>query len=279
MSNTLSSSLITTILVLSLLHLSSFHRNLAAKHAHHSYSSGTLHHHYHHRIPSSYKTSKATTFNVSNPRLEQAYIALQAWKSVIFSDPKNFTSDWVGPSVCNYTGVFCAPLPNATEPTITVAGIDLNKGNIAGLLPIELGLLSDLALIHLNSNRFCGTIPQTLSNLSLLFELDVSNNRFVGPFPNVVLSLPSLHYLDIRYNEFEGALPPSLFSKTLDAIFVNNNMFTFSIPSNLGGSSATVLVFANNNFGGCLPPSISNFADTLEELVLINTSLVWVSAT
>ncbi|KAE9457696.1 hypothetical protein C3L33_10425, partial [Rhododendron williamsianum] len=271
MANSLSSTLLTTFLVLSLFHLSSFHNNLAAKHIHHSYSSANLHHHHHH-IPTPYKTTKATT-NVSNPRLQQAYIALQAWKRVIFYDPNNFTSDWVGESVCNYKGVFCSNLPNATEPTITVAGIDLNFANIAGILPPELGLLSDLALIHLNSNRFCGLVPQTLSNLSLLFELDLSNNRLVGPFPTVVLSLPSLQYLDLRYNEFEGPLPPELFSKSFDAIFLNNNGFTSSIPPNLGRSSATVLVFANNNFGGCLPPSISNLADTLEELVLINTNL------
>lgn len=59
----------------------------------------------------------------------------------------------------------------------------------------------------------------------------------------------------------------------LDAIFVNSNRFTSVIPQNLGSSSASVVVFANNRFGGCLPPSIANFADTLEELLLINTSI------
>lgn len=209
-----------------------------------------------------------------NPRLHQAYTALQAWKCVIYSDPNNFTSNWHGPSVCNYTGVYCAPSPDDAEVTV-VAGIDLNHGDIAGLLPDELGLLTDLALLHLNSNRFCGILPHTLSKLSLLFELDISNNRFVGPFPTVVLSLPSLYYLDIRYNEFEGPLPSQLFGKALDAIFVNNNRFSSSIPPTAlsGNGSASVLVFANNKLGGCLPPSIANFASTLEELLLINTSL------
>ncbi|KAA8526356.1 hypothetical protein F0562_008441 [Nyssa sinensis] len=228
---------------------------MAAKH---SYSSSHHHRRRHHS-------------SISNPRLQQAYIALQAWKHVIYSDPNNFTSNWVGPSVCNYTGVYCTAFPHTQIQT--VAGIDLNFADIAGFLPDELGLLSDLALLHLNSNRFCGILPQTLANLTLLFELDLSNNRFVGPFPSVVLSLPTLHYLDIRYNEFEGALPSELFSKKIDAIFVNNNHFTSMIPSNLGISSASVVVFANNKFGGCLPPSIANSASTLEELLMINTSL------
>ncbi|GFP86407.1 pollen-specific leucine-rich repeat extensin-like protein 3 [Phtheirospermum japonicum] len=205
-------------------------------------------------------------------RLKEAHAALQAWKLVIYSDPLNFTANWHGPNVCNYSGIYCAPHPNDTS-VLVVAGIDLNHCDIAGYLPDELGLLSDLALLHLNSNRFCGILPKTLTNLSLLFELDLSNNRFVGPFPSVILSLPSLRYVDLRFNEFEGVLPPQLFSKPLDAIFVNNNRFSSVIPQNLGSSTASVVVFANNRFNGCLSPSIAKFANTLEELLLTNTSI------
>ncbi|PRQ46610.1 putative leucine-rich repeat-containing, plant-type, leucine-rich repeat domain, L [Rosa chinensis] len=112
-----------------------------------------------------------------NKRLRNAYIALQAWKEAILSDPFNLTGDWVGSNVCSYTGVFCAPAPDNSSIR-TVAGIDLNHGDIAGYLPEELGLLTDLALFHINSNRFCGTVPHKFRNLKLLFELDISNNRF-----------------------------------------------------------------------------------------------------
>ncbi|XP_061355570.1 leucine-rich repeat extensin-like protein 4 [Gastrolobium bilobum] len=258
-------SFTTFVLFLLFLHLSCFFNNLNAKHIM-ANTHNRQHQHKHHN------RNHNTQNPPLNPRLHRAFLGLQAWKRVIYSDPNNFTTNWVGPSVCNYTGVYCAP--SLDDPKVTVvAGIDLNFGDIAGFLPNELGLLSDLALIHLNSNRFCGILPLTLSNLTLLYELDLSNNRFVGPFPFVVLSLPSLQYLDLRYNEFEGPLPPQLFNKTFDAIFVNNNRFTNSIPTNLGQSSASVVVFANNKFGGCLPESIVNFADTLEELVLINNSL------
>ena len=255
-----SSSMATHFLILLLLQFSFLFNNLAAKHG----SPATRHHRAHNR-PHNHSST-------SNPRLQQAYIALQAWKRVIYSDPNKFTSNWVGPSVCSYKGVYCTAALD--DPKIkVVAGIDLNLANIAGSLPDELGLLTDLALLHLNSNRFCGIIPETFANLTLLFELDISNNRFVGPFPSVVVSLPTLKFLDIRFNEFEGALPPDVFNRGLDAIFVNNNLFSSVIPSTFGTSSASVVVFANNKFGGCLPPSIANFADTLEELLLFNTSL------
>ncbi|XP_027347909.1 leucine-rich repeat extensin-like protein 4 [Abrus precatorius] len=252
-------SFTTCLLILLFLHLSCFINNLNAKHSHNRQ----------HKHPNRHQHTQNPALNT---RLHTAFLGLQAWKNVIYSDPFNFTANWVGPSVCNYTGVYCAP--SVDDPKVTVvAGIDLNFGDIAGFLPNEIALLSDLSLLHLSNNRFCGILPMSLTNLTLLYELDLSNNRFVGAFPLVVLSLPMLKYLDIRYNEFEGPLPPQLFNKTFDAIFINNNRFTSSIPPNLGQSSASVIVFANNKFGGCLPESIVNFADTLEELVLINTSL------
>uniref|UniRef100_R7VZG9 Leucine-rich repeat-containing N-terminal plant-type domain-containing protein n=1 Tax=Aegilops tauschii TaxID=37682 RepID=R7VZG9_AEGTA len=86
--------------------------------------------------------------------------------------------------------------------------------------------------------------------MHLLHELDLSNNRLVGAFPDVVLRLPSLRYLDLRYNEFEGPT-----------------------PDNVGNSPASVLVLANNDFGGCLPASVANMSGTLNEIILMNTGL------
>ncbi|XP_077247322.1 leucine-rich repeat extensin-like protein 6 [Tasmannia lanceolata] len=207
-----------------------------------------------------------------NPRLQQAFIALQAWKLLITSDPNNLTSNWYGPNVCSYNGVFCAPAPDNPN-TIVVAGIDLNHGNITGSLPEELGLLTDLALFHINSNSFCGTIPKSFHNLHLLLELDLSNNLFSGRFPPVLLSLPSLKYLDIRFNQFEGAVPDALFDLNLDAIFINNNGFRFTLPENIGNSPVSVLVLANNKLNGCLPPSLEKMAGTLNEVILLNTGI------
>ncbi|VFQ98483.1 unnamed protein product [Cuscuta campestris] len=206
-----------------------------------------------------------------NDRIRSAYIALQAWKQAMLSDPFNMTENWVGAGVCGYTGVYCANPPD--NSTIrTVATIDLNHGDIAGYLPEELGLLTDLAVFHINSNRFCGTIPKKFKNLKLLFELDLSNNRFAGKFPYVVLSLPRLIYLDIRFNEFEGTVPSELFDKPLDAIFINDNRFSFELPDNFGNSPVSVIVVANNKFHGCLPASIGNMSD-LNEIILMNNGL------
>lgn len=208
----------------------------------------------------------------ANPRLEKAYEALQAWKKAMTDDPFNFTSNWYGPDVCTYRGVYCAPALDDSYIQ-TVAGIDLNHANIAGYLPKELGLLTDLSLFHLNSNRFCGTIPYTIKNWRLLYEIDVSNNNFNGGFPKVLLSLPYLKFIDVRYNYFDGPIPSKLFDLDLDAIFINNNNFTSKFPQNIGNSPVSVAVLAYNNFQGCLPPSISKMSKTLNEIILEDSGL------
>jgi len=216
------------------------------------------------------KVTLDPSFVFENDRLRNAYIALQAWKEAILSDPKNLTQDWVGPNVCNYSYVFCAPAPD-NHKIRTVAGIDLNHGDIAGYLPEELSLLTDLALLHINTNRFCGTLPHKFDRLKLLFELDLSNNRFAGKFPDVVLRLPLLKFLDLRFNEFEGTVPKELFDKDLDAIFINDNRFVFDLPENFGNSPVSVIVLANNRFHGCVPAGIGKMKG-LNEIILMNNA-------
>ncbi|XP_010554947.1 PREDICTED: leucine-rich repeat extensin-like protein 2 [Tarenaya hassleriana] len=208
-----------------------------------------------------------------NPRLREAYVALQTWKQTISSDPFDFTGSWVGPNVCSYNGIFCAPLPS-DKKTRVIAGIDPNHADMAGYWSTALVHLTDLALFHLNSNRFYGDVPITFNRMKLLYELDLSNNNFVGKFPKVVLSLPPLKFLDLRYNGFEGKIPANLFDKGLDGIFLNDNNFMFGILNNIGNSPISVLVLANNDLGGCIPASIGLMGKTLTEIVLLNDNLI-----
>ncbi|KAM0854401.1 hypothetical protein ACQ4PT_050453 [Festuca glaucescens] len=209
---------------------------------------------------------------ISNPRLLAAHTALQALKHALYSDPGNFTGNWDGPDVCAYNGVFCVPAPDDPSASV-VASVDMNGADVAGHLPKEIGLMTDLAVLHLSSNRFCGIIPEEIKNMTQLYEFDASNNLFAGPFPDAVLRVPKLSYLDIRFNDFDGPIPPEQFLKPFDAIFLNNNRFTAGIPDTIGKSKASVIVLANNELGGCIPRTIGEAAATLDQLILINNSL------
>lgn len=86
-------------------------------------------------LPPNYEIQVDIKFEFPNPRLRRAYIALEALKKAIYSDPLNTTSNWEGPDVCEYTGVFCSPALDDPKVSV-VAGIDLNHANIAGYLPV-----------------------------------------------------------------------------------------------------------------------------------------------
>ncbi|KAJ8493259.1 hypothetical protein OPV22_014980 [Ensete ventricosum] len=110
-------------------------------------------------LPDDFEFDVKVDVPISNPGLRRAYIALQAWLRAMYSDPSNFTGNWVGPDVCGYNGVFCSHALD--DPAVSVvAGVDLNGADIAGHLPVELGLLTDAALFHINSNRFPGSFPR-----------------------------------------------------------------------------------------------------------------------
>ncbi|GJR06071.1 leucine-rich repeat extensin-like protein 4 [Tanacetum coccineum] len=202
---------------------------------------------------------------ISSPSLNNAYIALQAWKSAITDDPKGILNSWVGPNVCDYKGVFCT--------NSLVAGIDLNHAGLEGTLVKELSLLKDMSLLHLNTNRFSGTIPDTLRDLSALTELDLSNNQFSGPFPTITLQIPNLVYLDLRYNLFSGPIPDQVFNKNLDAILLNNNNFNGPIPQSLTNSPASVINLANNKLTGDIPISFGYSSPGLKEILFLNNQL------
>ncbi|KAK7369879.1 hypothetical protein VNO80_11927 [Phaseolus coccineus] len=216
----------------------------------------------------------------SVPNLNNAFTALQAWKSAITDDPLKILDTWVGPNVCSYKGVFCSNSQDdngiattASTESSVVAGIDLNHANLKGTLVKELSLLSDITLFHLNTNRLSGSVPDSFRDLSSLQELDLSNNQLSGPFPTATLSMPSLVYLDLRYNNFSGQLPDELFNQRLDAIFLNNNNFGGEIPENLGNSPASVINLANNKLSGSIPFSFGFMSSRLKEILFLNNQL------
>ncbi|CAL1402708.1 unnamed protein product [Linum trigynum] len=75
---------------------------------------------------------------------------------------------------------------------------------------------------------------------------------------------PNTRIRVLRFNNFEGSVPSQLFDKPLDALFLNDNRLRFGIPKNLRNSPVSVLVFVNNNLGGCIPGSIGKMGKTSE---------------
>ncbi|KAK1292784.1 Uncharacterized protein QJS10_CPB17g02345 [Acorus calamus] len=208
-----------------------------------------------------------------DPKLVELREVILHFKSTITCDPKRVTETWCPEtSPCKYKGFYCGHPPKENHTT-TVASIDFNGFGLCA--PTVSGFLDkfvDLALFHVNSNNFSGTVPD-VSKLRYLYELDVSNNKLSGNFPMAVFQIKNPVFLDLRYNNFCGYVPPEVFTLPLDVLFINNNAFDQSIPSNLGASPVAYLTLANNRFTGSLPTSIKNVSSTLKEILFLNNNL------
>ncbi|KAL5216051.1 hypothetical protein ABZP36_007452 [Zizania latifolia] len=223
---------------------------------------------------SSPSSSEPRPCDFENERLYRAYQVIQKFRKTVTCDPMAISSSWQGTDLCGYKGFYCARPPKIQDRT--VSSVDLNGYMLQSTsLQGFVNSLPDLALFHANSNNFGGAVPD-LSRLQYFYELDLSNNKLApSTFPTDVLRLRNATFIDIRFNSFYGELPGEVFCSfpKIQAIFVNNNQFSGSLPDNIGDSPVNYLSLANNNFTGEIPKSIARTANTLFEVLFLNNKL------
>ena len=78
--------------------------------------------------------------------------------------------------------------------------ISLGSNNLSGVLPPELGELSNLTHLDLSDNKLDGLVPPELGRLSNLVELYLGSNRLTGEIPRTLTELYHLYNLDIEGN-------------------------------------------------------------------------------
>ncbi|KAJ3696449.1 hypothetical protein LUZ61_000154 [Rhynchospora tenuis] len=224
--------------------------------------------------PSSPSSSTPKPSDFPSCFLYKSYFVIQEFKKTITCDPQGITKTWNGTDICGtYCGFYCEAPPGYDNVTgLAVASVDFN-GNALTSAQFDMFVhnLTELALFHANSNNFSGKLP-ILNGNQYFYELDLSNNKLAGSFPQNAIQ-PNLTFLDLRFNTYNGCVPPDVFGKLpfAIAIFLNNNMFSGDLPSNLGYSPVQYLSLANNKFTGPIPSSIGHAKNLLEVLFLNNT--------
>ena len=115
-----------------------------------------------------------------------------------------------------------------------VSKLDLSDNGLAGVLPAELGNLSELQLLDLQENDLSGSIGSWIGQLTALVELHLQQNRFSGPIPDNLGNLTHLEYLNLRSNQLDGAVPESLGNLlTLKGLWLHGNQLSGSIPQSI----------------------------------------------
>ena len=160
----------------------------------------------------------------------------------------------------NLTGVLPPELGNLSN----LVYIDLSNNRLSGNIPPELGNLSNLEGLELNSNQLNGSIPTELGNLSNLEVLKLSYNELNGSIPTELGNLSNLEVLELSYNELNGSIPTelgNLINLTHLNLF-NNKFLVGSIPLELGNLiNLTDLNIGSNQLTGGIPPELGNLVN------------------
>lgn len=106
---------------------------------------------------------------------------------------------------------FIGSLPTSIGGTRLVQ-LYLELNPIGGLLPSQLGRLTNLTELHASDCAFSGSIPSQLSRLTNLRSVYLHRNNLSGSVPSLLFSqsLSLLSYLTLSQNHLEGTLPKSI---------------------------------------------------------------------
>ena len=99
----------------------------------------------------------------------------------------------------------------STNDVGRVVELNLGWGNLTGVLPPEIGDLTELVQLNLYDNfHLGGPLPPELGKLRHLQGLGITSTDFVGPLPSSLGDLTELRYLGLSWSRLRGPLPQSL---------------------------------------------------------------------
>jgi Leucine-rich repeat (LRR) protein len=180
---------------------------------------------------------------------------------------------WLDPSLheCDWGVASIECEGDASKPRL-LRSLDLSRQEIAGQLPNEIGMFSQLTSLKLSKNGINGTIPSRMFSLEKLEILELAGNNVTGTIPTQLSSSAELSYLDLSNNQLTSSIPEELFDlANLFWLDLSLNELTGTISSALAKLKLlTSINLRHNMIVGGLP-------DTFDEVpkldfILLGTS-------
>ena len=88
-----------------------------------------------------------------------------------------------------------------------VTSLSLSDNGLSGVLPPEIGYLTELTSFGIWTNAVTGPVPSEIGKLTKLGTLDLGQSRFTGSLPPEIGDLAALHTFYGDYSYLSGALP------------------------------------------------------------------------
>ncbi len=156
----------------------------------------------------------------------------------------------------------------------TVKEIHLDRNNLTGTLPDEIGDLTGLKILELYANQISGEIPSTIGNLTGLTWLSLRGNQLIGTIPPETGNLINLEHLYLFENQLEGSIPAEIGNLVkLKYLLLQNNMLTGPIPDEICNLTGLNYLSMNyNQLSDSIPACIGNLTGLID-LSLDNNQL------
>ena len=114
--------------------------------------------------------------------------------------------------------------------------MDLPDRGLTGVIPSELGMLTDLEFLDLCHNSLTGAIPPELGNLTKLQFINLSVNELSGSIPANFGGLANLEWLDLSKNQLTGEVPAELARlSNLESFRIRDTSLSGCVPDALMG--------------------------------------------
>lgn len=146
--------------------------------------------------------------------------------------------------------------------------VELGNNGLSGVLPGQIGDLSDLRVLNLFGNSLQGEIIPEIGNLRVLEELILSKNDFTGTIPEEITWLDSLRELVLISNyDMTGPIPDLSPLQNLEDLYLDHIQVSGPFPQwILRLKKLRSLALRNTGLTGQIPADLLDSLQTLEAI-------------
>mmetsp|Transcript_44529 Transcript_44529/g.107865 ORF Transcript_44529/g.107865 Transcript_44529/m.107865 type:complete len:608 (+) Transcript_44529:2026-3849(+) len=169
-----------------------------------------------------------------------------------FINKRRFLSSF---NECQWAGITC-------DIDACITEIEFENNTLAGTIPTEMALLTDLVIWGMEQGDLTSTIPTELGTMTNLVFIDFDFNELTGPLPTELQLLSGLRQLDLNDNQLTGRIDGlgNFLNMTFLQLF--NNLFTGPIPNEIGAlTDMTNFQYLGNQFTGEMPQEICDLTE------------------